>query len=206
MIDRLFELFFLAGLVGYECLFAVHTRRVKRNKIVDDRKAGLEFPVSVLAFVGMQVTPVLYVLTSWLDFADYDLPTWAGWAGAVAFAVALWLVWRSHADLGRNWSASLQVRDGHSLVTQGVYRHIRHPIYAAQWLWCVAQALLLQNWIAGLGGLLSFLPVYLYRVPREEQMMLEHFGDQYRSYMDRTGRVIPRSILGREDPKNSTTA
>lgn len=80
----------------------------------------------------------------------------------------------------------------HALVTQGIYRHMRHPIYAAQWLWGIAQPLLLQNWIAGLAGLVSFLPVYLYRVPREEQMMLEHFGEEYRSYMGRTGRIIPR--------------
>jgi protein-S-isoprenylcysteine O-methyltransferase Ste14 len=58
--------------------------------------------------------------------------------------------------------------------------------------WGFAQALLLQNWIAGLSMLVFFLPVYLYRVPREEQMMLEHFGEEYRSYMNRTGRIIPR--------------
>jgi len=65
-------------------------------------------------------------------------------------------------------------------------------MYAAHLLWGIAQALLLQNWIAGLSMLVFFLPVYLYRVPHEEQMMLEHFGEEYRSYMNRTGRIIPR--------------
>jgi len=64
-------------------------------------------------------------------------------------------------------------------------------MYAAFWLWGIAQALLLQNWIAGLANLASFLPMYLLRVPREEQMMLEQFGEEYRLYMNRTGRVIP---------------
>jgi len=56
----------------------------------------------------------------------------------------------------------------------------------------LAQALLLQNWIAGFAMLASLLPLYLVRVPREEQMMLEHFGEEYRLYMNRTGRVVPR--------------
>jgi protein-S-isoprenylcysteine O-methyltransferase Ste14 len=108
-----------------------------------------------------------------------------------AFAIALWLFGRSHVDLGRNWSAALGIRDGHSLVTHGVYHYVRHPIYAAFWLWGIAQALLLQNWIAGLVNLASFLPMYLLRVPCEEQMMLEHFGEEYLLYMNQFGRVIP---------------
>ena len=74
----------------------------------------------------------------------------------------------------------------------GVYRYIRHPIYAVVWLSSIAQALLLQNWIAGLAGLIFFLPVYLVRVPREEQMMLDHFGQEYQTYLEHTGRIFPK--------------
>ncbi len=192
MLESVFRVYFLIGLIANDLLFAVDARRMKQNRVIDDRQTGLEFPLSMLAFLGMQVIPVLYVLTSWLDFADYHLSTWAGLVGAAIFTVALWLYWRSHADLGRNWSPLLQIKGGHSLVTYGVYQYIRHPIYAADWLWGIGQALLLQNWIGGLAALASVLPVYLYRVPREEQMMLEHFGEEYRLYMSRTGRVIPR--------------
>jgi protein-S-isoprenylcysteine O-methyltransferase Ste14 len=59
------------------------------------------------------------------------------------------------------------------------------------WLWGIAQALLLWNWIAGWGSLVLFLPLYVLRMPREERMMLEYFGDAYRMYMHRTARVIP---------------
>jgi protein-S-isoprenylcysteine O-methyltransferase Ste14 len=105
---------------------------------------------------------------------------------------ALIVFWRAHADLGRNWSPSLQVREGHSLITRGLYQYIRHPMYASQWLYVIAQPLLLHNWIAGLGGLLLFLPLYVLRVPAEEQMMVDGFGEEYRAYMLRTGRVLPR--------------
>ena len=101
-------------------------------------------------------------------------------------------MWRSHTDLGQNWSESLQIRQGHQLVTSGIYRHIRHPMYAFGWLFGIVQALLLQNWIAGLSGLVSFAVLYFLRVPREEQMMLDQFGEEYQSYMKRTGRVIPQ--------------
>ena len=108
------------------------------------------------------------------------------------FVAGLWLLWRAHTDLGSNWSDSLQLQQGHELVTSGIYQRIRHPMYAAGWLFGIAQALLLPNWITGLSGLVSFGLLYCLRVPREEQMMLKEFGAAYRAYMDRTGRVIPR--------------
>ncbi|MBI5567244.1 MAG: isoprenylcysteine carboxylmethyltransferase family protein [Chloroflexi bacterium] len=88
--------------------------------------------------------------------------------------------------------ATVEVTPTQSLVTSGIYGVIRHPIYAAMWLWGAAQALLLSNWIAGLAALILFGLVYFVRVPREEQMMLDHFGDEYRAYMQRTGRAFPR--------------
>jgi len=136
--------------------------------------------------------PLLHMFTRWLSFADSDISAWASWIGVITFAAALWLLWRSHADLGLNWRFTTEVREEHTLVTSGVFRHIRHPMYSAHWLWGIAQALLIHNWIAGLASLVVFLPLYLLRVRREEQMMLEQFGEEYRLYMSRTGRVIPR--------------
>jgi protein-S-isoprenylcysteine O-methyltransferase Ste14 len=97
----------------------------------------------------------------------------------------------THRALGRNWSISLDVREDHQLVTDGIYRKIRHPMYTAFWLWAVAQALLLPNWVAGFSGIIGFGILFFGRVAREEQMMLEIFGDRYREYMARTYRVIP---------------
>ena len=202
MLDNTFEVVWLVGFIAGCAVRAVGVLRVKRgwrgkpNAVTDDRTPRSDWPLLLLVFLGMQVIPLLYVLTPWLDFADYDLPAWAGWTagllGAAVFAVALWLLWRSHTDLGRNWSPTLQIREGHALVTHGVFHYIRHPMYAAHGLWAVAQVLLLRNWIAGPAFLALSLPLYLLRVPREEQMMLDHFGDEYRLYISRTGRVIPR--------------
>ena len=107
-------------------------------------------------------------------------------------AFALWLFWRSHADLGLNWSMHLRVREGHELVTRGVYRRVRHPMYSAIWLFSSAQALLLANAAAGWSALLTFGILYFIRVPQEEAMMCETFGQAYRDYMQDTGRLWPR--------------
>ena len=111
---------------------------------------------------------------------------------AVLEMCGLWLFWRSHRDLGANWSPSLEITEQHTLVTRGVYARVRHPMYAAQALLALAQMLLLPNGLAGIGGLLMFLAFYLVRVPREEQMMREHFGEAYTAYAARTGRILPR--------------
>ena len=67
-------------------------------------------------------------------------------------------------------------------------------MYSAHWLWGIAQALLIHNWIAGLASLVIIIPIYVLRVRREEHMMLEQFGDEYRTYMSRTGRIFPRIL------------
>lgn len=69
---------------------------------------------------------------------------------------------------------------------------VRHPMYSAFWLWALAQALLLPNWIAGPAGLVGFGTLFFLRIGREERLMEETFGDDYRRYVARTGRIVPR--------------
>ena len=104
----------------------------------------------------------------------------------------LWLFWRSHADLGLNWSPTLETRKGHEIISHGVYRRIRHPMYSAIWLFSIAQGLLLNNWLAGWAVVLAFAVMYFLRTPKEEEMMIDHFGNAYKEYMAETGRLFPR--------------
>lgn len=190
-VDNTFEVIFLSGFVVGSVIRKVYTFRARGNKTANRRKSVLDIVLISAGGVGL-AAPLVYLFTPWLDFADYDLPGWLGWLGTAVFAVALLLLWRSHADLGRNWSATLQLREGHMLVTAGVYRYMRHPMYSAHWLWAIAQALLIENWLAGWAFLVIFVPFCLIHVPREEQMMLDNFPEEYRQYMNRTGRLIPR--------------
>lgn len=184
-------------LICFSIILAIRiyfARMVKSTKVKDDRKTILEILLLGLTVLGMFVLPLIGIFTPWFDFAAYSLLSWTGWLGTVVFSLAIWLFWRAHSDLGLSWSASLEIRENHSLVNSGVYGYIRHPMYAAFWLWGIAQVLLLHNWIYGLSYLVSFLPMYFLRIRQEEQMMIDTFGLEYRNYSSRTGRVIPKLI------------
>ena len=185
------KIIFLMGLVSSSIIRMPHQRVQQKNIIADDRKTTQEKTLLVAVFLGMFILPMLYILTPWLRFADYSLPFWANILGVLIFAIALWLFWCSHHDLGKNWSPTLQMREDHTLITDGIYRTIRHPMYTAIWLWAMAQGLLLTNWIVGLSGILTFGTLYFLRVGNEEKMMLEQFGDQYQAYMQQTKRLLP---------------
>lgn len=147
--------------------------------------------LGLLTLTGL-VLPLVYSLTSWLDFADYRLPPALGWLGVGLLALGLYLFARAHADLKASWSPSLEIYQGHRLVTEGIYGVMRHPMYASQWLVSIAQLLLIQNWVAGPAGLLGFIPFYFLRTRAEDRMMLETFGEPYRTYMQRAGSIFPK--------------
>ncbi|OYY06503.1 MAG: hypothetical protein B7Y70_16340 [Rhizobiales bacterium 35-68-8] len=109
----------------------------------------------------------------------------------MVFLSALWLFWRTHKALGRQWSVSLELRESHKLITSGVYEHVRHPMYSAFFLWALAQALLLPNLVAGFSGFVGFGILFFLRVGEEEAMMREAFGAEYDAYCARTKRVVP---------------
>ncbi|MEM8878504.1 MAG: protein-S-isoprenylcysteine O-methyltransferase [Pseudomonadota bacterium] len=144
-----------------------------------------------LVAAGMSYLPAIAIATPLLDFANYATPLWVLGLGAVLSIAGLWLFWRSHADLGQNWSVTLELRSTHKLVTRGVYSRIRHPMYSAIFLIAAAQAAFLGNWIAGPAGFFTFTVLYLDRVRAEEQMMAERFGTDWTRYAARTGRLLP---------------
>ncbi|MGE0153014.1 MAG: protein-S-isoprenylcysteine O-methyltransferase [Reyranellaceae bacterium] len=169
-----------------------HSLRNRANVVVEARKGTDEKLLLAAMFLTMMVLPLLQLATGLFDFANYPLPQWAAMAGAVLQLPFLLLFWRSHADLGRNWSPGLEVRREHSLVTNGVYRHIRHPMYAAIWIAALTQPLLIHNWIAGVAVIPAFAAMWLLRVPNEEALMRAQFGAAYDAYAARTGRILPR--------------
>jgi protein-S-isoprenylcysteine O-methyltransferase Ste14 len=186
------NLVFSIGFIAYVGVRAVFERHARGNEKAVSRADLRDRTLIGIMVVGGLLLPALYLFTPWLAFADYRLPTFAPWCGAAVMVIALWLFWRSHADLDQNWPVTLELRKGHELVKHGVYRWIRHPMYAAIWLFGLCQGLLLENWLAGWSAILAFAPMYFVRVPREEDMLCEFFGQEYRDYMRQTGRLFPR--------------
>ena len=188
----IFTAIYFVAIVVETVIRAPLNQKRKQEKMSEQRFTPQEKTLLGLLFLSMMAVPIIYAATNWLEFADYTLPTWAGWLGVVLIGGAIFVFWRAHADLGLNWSPTLEIREKHELITRGIYAVIRHPMYASQWLWVVAQPLLLQNWIAGFINFLVFIPFYILRVRAEEQLMLEQFGEQYRSYMQEVGAVFPK--------------
>jgi protein-S-isoprenylcysteine O-methyltransferase Ste14 len=168
-----------------------YTLRRPRATVATRREGWRELFVIVAVVAGFFV-PIVWASTVWLAFADVGPRSLPIAAGAAVLAASLWLFHRTHADLGANWSARLQIVDTHRLVTTGVYRRIRHPMYLSLLLYGLGQMLAVPNWVAGPCGLAGAALLVAMRIGPEEAMMRERFGREYDAYMAGTGRVLPR--------------
>jgi protein-S-isoprenylcysteine O-methyltransferase Ste14 len=185
------RLTFLVGIVGWYVIRYPFARRAKRLGVARSVGGTRDRVLLLIAALGQFLIPAVYGLTGFPASADYPFSAAQAWLGVAVLIAALVLFRVTHKQLGRNWSISLELREKQTLVTDGLYAWVRHPMYSSFILFAVAQALLLQNWIAGPVGLVAIAILFFLRVPREEQMMIETFGDAYRNYMRRTARVVP---------------
>ncbi len=193
MSQEIFNWIWLVLLIVIIAVRKVHERKAGQRVSLKGTPLA-EAAQMVLWGVAAGVLPSFYMFGTWLDFANlpFKMPPAFGFVGTALFLIAIWLLHRSHADLGKLWSPTVEPEAEQMLVTDGVYKRVRHPMYAAHVLWGIAQALLLPNLIAGPLALVLIFSVNGLRIPREERALLEQFGDEYRRYMDRTGRILPK--------------
>ena len=123
----------------------------------------------------------------------FPAPPWLRWTGVGLGITSVGLFAWTHVTLGRFWSTCLQLRPDHRLVTNGPYARIRHPMYSAILGWMISLGLIAANWMLFVFAALSALN-FMLRIQPEEKMMLQRFGDEYRQYMKRTGRLLPGPI------------
>lgn len=179
------------GCVAYFVIRYPYSRRSRKTPVAFRHTPLREKILMAISYTGLFFIPVTYVFTGQPRFADYGFSALAALAGTAILVAAMALLHRTHRDLGRAWSITLEIREGHALVTQGIYSRLRHPMYTAFWLWALSQAFLLPNWIAGPAGLVGFGTLFFARIGEEERMMEERFGDAYRDYVKRTDRILP---------------
>jgi protein-S-isoprenylcysteine O-methyltransferase Ste14 len=185
------EIVWFVGLVAWYIIRYPFERRAKKVGVTKSLSGWRESVLLALAFIGLCIVPLVHALTGFP--ASLDRPALPAIAilGGATLCGALVLFYRSHADLGRNWSISLQIRNEHRLVTTGIYGFVRHPMYLSFFLLAIAQIMLLPNWFAGAAGLVGVGVLYAFRIRHEERMMLECFGADYDRYMAHTARLIP---------------
>jgi len=187
----------LAGLFAMRFYFILKVRQAGELLLPDkgavEREGGhIVLIARVVVFLLLIAFLVMYIIgMAWIDGFSFRLPAWLRWTGFALglLSLAFW-TW-TQVMLDTQWSAQLQLRKEHHLVTNGPYARIRHPLYAAMFAWAIALALLTANWIFVAMAVLTVAGTVA-RVPKEEQMMLEAFGYTYKVYMQRTGRSFSK--------------
>ena len=140
---------------------------------------------------------ILYIiLPSWITFLSIPLPDWFRLIMVGITAVSIPFILWSYRTLGRNWVHALEPskflrKKQEALVTSGPYRYVRNPIYLGCFVFIIALALVAANWLLLLPALF-IIPIIYAQIPNEELMLVERFGGEYREYMKRTPRIIPK--------------
>jgi protein-S-isoprenylcysteine O-methyltransferase Ste14 len=162
-----------------------------REKL-DRRQEGLFIlatlrPVGIVLWLGVIVYAINPARMAW---SSVSLPDWLRWGGAgVCAAAAALLLWTLRS-LGPNLTDTVVTRQAHTLVTRGPYRWVRHPFYDSAFLLILAIALMTANWFFFLTGC-AFVTLIIVRTRIEEEKLVARFGEDYRTYMRRTGRFLP---------------
>ena len=192
--ENIYRLILILGFAAV-CPFGLYHRLKSQatGEKLDRRQEGLFILVTLRPIAAARMVGVLlYVFNpSWMAWSSMGLPGWLRWSGVgvgVVAAVLLIIVFRT---LGTNITDTVVTRANHTLVTRGPYRWVRHPFYVAFALAIVADSLVTANWFLALSGGLTVTLIVL-RTRTEEEKLIERFGDEYRRYMQRTGRFVPR--------------
>lgn len=197
--ESIFRFLFVVVVLGLAVMRGYYARKAHESggKVAPTREAveregWWSLALRAVLFFVLLAAVVLYAI-GWpgLDVLAVPLPPVVRWlAAALALASVGLLTWVQRT-LGRQWSANLQIQEGHRLITTGPYRWVRHPLYTAGFGFVAGIALLAANWLFIALSAVSIAGI-LVRIPKEEAMLLEQFGDEYRVYMQHTGRLLPR--------------
>ncbi len=170
-----------------------YQKRYKKTHAVTvkERNKPREQKMVWLTFFALAVPGIMWLVTKWLSFGQFYLPDSIRITGVIIGAYSMWLFYSVHKTLGDNWSPVLEIRKEHNLVVSGAYQYVRHPMYSAMLLWWVSFSLITANWFYSATIAAGLLILFSIRIPDEEQLMTEEFGEQYKTYMKQTKRLIP---------------
>jgi|SRR5690349_19768495 len=147
--------------------------------------------LGIVAWIG---TMAYIIQPAWLSWSTLPLPLWLRWTGVgialTGFALLQW----AQNTLGKSWSDTPRMMKEQALVIAGPYQLIRHPIYTAFLLILGSTLFISSNWLIGLAFAAMTALEIASRIGFEEALMIEYFGEQYREYMQKTGRLFPKVI------------
>ena len=157
----------------------------------NEEGAAVMVLLRVFGLIGWLSVITYLVNPAWMKWSEMPLPEWARWIGVVTGIISVPLMYWLFKSIGKNITQTVKTRKEHELVTNGPYRWVRHPLYSVGTLLFLSFALMASNWFIALSSLMG-LVMLMVRLPKEEGNLIEKFGDEYRNYMKRTGRLIPK--------------
>ena len=171
-------------------IYETQSMMTKVEKDLDDKRViAFESIFLTISLIGV----IIYLVDpGWMNWSTIKMPEWMRRMGVFAGASGTGLLVWSHVVLGENFFGGTKIRAGHHLVIVGPYQWVRHPIYIAFTGIGIGWFLIMENWFVGgmwLVTVVLFLPG---RIKAEEEMLMEHFGEEYEKYRNRTGKFLPR--------------
>jgi len=138
------------------------------------------------------LSPLVYLLNPfWMAWSKIGLPDWVRWLGVGIGIVCTILIYWLFSSIGSGITPTSATRKQHTLVTSGPYHWVRHPLYTVGSSMFISFGMIADNWFIAALGVFAFIAM-AFRTPKEEANLIEKFGDEYREYMKRTGRFLPR--------------
>jgi len=193
----MFRWFALAVLVSCLGISAYYRRRARAEGETIPRRREAPWLLAGRAFVAL---PLFFAISTyvvnprWMAWAELPLPRWTRWAGVVLGLLTVPAARWVFTSLGRNVSETVLTKRHHALVTTGPYRWIRHPLYTTGIALLLAIGLMAASWFILLFGLVTLASMRFVVIPLEERQLVMKFGDDYRAYIHRTGRLLPRVL------------
>jgi protein-S-isoprenylcysteine O-methyltransferase Ste14 len=178
--------------VGISVYFRRKADRVSGEKL--PRSADGTAMMLVIRVLGLALwfSPLIYLLNpAWMSWSKLNLPDALRWVGVGLGVLCVGLVYWLFASIGSGITPVSVTRKEHKLVTRGIYRWVRHPLYTVGSSLIVSFGLMADNWFIMLMAAFAFVAMAI-RTPKEEANLIEKFGDEYRDYMKRTGRFLPK--------------
>ncbi|MDW8054973.1 MAG: isoprenylcysteine carboxylmethyltransferase family protein [Anaerolineae bacterium] len=168
---------------------ATESRRKRSGTDTVARVRGVFPPMWLALLTGLMARLAFgFLKIGTLHGEARELAVWVG-VGFVALGWGL-RVWAQQA-LGRYFIGEVAVQRDQPVVTRGPYRWMRHPAYTGGFLASIGFGLMLSTWLGALVSAVMLIWAYAVRVPREEALMVEQFGEAYRQYAARTARFVP---------------
>lgn len=178
--------------VGISTYYRRKADRETGEKI--SRKVDGNLMMTIIKVFGLLLwfSPLIYLLNpGWMAWSKIGLPAEVRWLGVGLGILCVAGIYWLFSSIGSGITPTSATRKQHTLVTQGPYRWVRHPLYTIGSSLFVAFGMMADNWFIALLGILAFIAMAI-RTPKEEANLIEKFGDEYREYMKRTGRFFPK--------------